>query len=241
MKSIYKKLILKGLTPAAALAGAYLIVPWEGGVDAETNTSTPYEDVVGVMTVCYGHTGSDIEKRFYTLDECIDLLALDTQEAEDYVDHVIKEPFISDYEKAAYIDFTYNLGVGNLKVSTMAKLINSGKHEEACSELVRWVYAGGKKLNGLLYRRNVETDFCLGNITVEEYETHIREITEQVNQKLEEGVSNLQCMVPPSQLDYSCQYGGVFCPSSCSEYDLNKTYISISSHFSDPWYSWSYD
>lgn len=219
---MFKKLLIRGMTPAAALAGAYLIIPWEG---LET---TPYEDVVGIKTICYGHTGRDIEDREYTLSECLDLLSIDVQQAEDFVNNTIKEPFISDYEKAAYISFTYNVGVGNLQVSTLANLINSGKHEEACAELVKWRYAGGRELRGLLNRRLAETKFCLGEITVDEYEEFIRKAEEQANQELEESVSNLQCLVPPIKLDHSCKYGGAFCPWGCIPY----TFDTISYVFS---------
>lgn len=234
MKTLYKKLLLRGVAPAVALAGAYLIIPFEGREDY-------YLDPVGIATVCYGHTGEYVEDKVFTDEECLDILSEDLKETNQYVENTITEPFISGYEKAAYLSFTYNLGVGNLKVSTMSKLINAGEHKEACSELVRWVYARQKVLAGLVKRRNKETEFCLGKITVEEYEESIREIEEEVDKELDKGFSDVLCLVPYSQLDYSCKYGGVFCPSGCSEYDLNKTYISYSSSFSDPWYSWSND
>lgn len=56
----------------------------------------------------------------------------------------------------AIIDFTFNLGVGNLWASTLRKKINEGDWEASKKELSRWVYAKGKKLPGLIARRAVE-------------------------------------------------------------------------------------
>jgi len=57
---------------------------------------------------------------------------------------------------AAIIDFTFNLGAANLKVSTLRKRINKGEWEKVPKELRKWVWAGGKKLKGLMRRREAE-------------------------------------------------------------------------------------
>ena len=59
---------------------------------------------------------------------------------------------------AAIIDFTYNLGSGRLKISTLRKRIHEGNWEQVCIELAKWVYGGGKRLNGLVKRRQSEID-----------------------------------------------------------------------------------
>ncbi len=64
----------------------------------------------------------------------------------------------SEGRLAAIVDFTFNLGAGRLQTSTLRRRINQRDWEGAARELLRWVYAGGKILNGLVVRRAVESD-----------------------------------------------------------------------------------
>lgn len=49
-----------------AISAALVLIPAYEGVEYR-----PYRDVAGVLTVCYGHTGSDIQAgKIYTADEC---------------------------------------------------------------------------------------------------------------------------------------------------------------------------
>lgn len=57
---------------------------------------------------------------------------------------------------AAIIDFTFNLGVGALKSSTLRKCINAGDWAGARVQLLRWNKAGGRVLRGLTLRRQAE-------------------------------------------------------------------------------------
>jgi len=57
----------------------------------------------------------------------------------------------------AILDFTYNLGAGNLSASTLRKKILAGDREAAKEQLMRWVRGGGKVLPGLVRRRAAET------------------------------------------------------------------------------------
>lgn len=59
---------------------------------------------------------------------------------------------------AAIIDFTYNLGVGRLKASTLRKRILDCSWEDLPTELRKWVWAGGRKLRGLERRREAEIE-----------------------------------------------------------------------------------
>ena len=60
---------------------------------------------------------------------------------------------------AALIDFTFNLGVGRLKGSTLRRKVNAGDWEAVPAELRKWVLGSGKKLRGLVIRR--EADIAL--------------------------------------------------------------------------------
>jgi lysozyme len=57
---------------------------------------------------------------------------------------------------AAIVDFTFNLGAGQLQASTLRRRINQQDWPGAAAELRRWVYAGAKVLPGLVARREAE-------------------------------------------------------------------------------------
>lgn len=57
---------------------------------------------------------------------------------------------------AALVDFAFNLGVGNLKASTLRKRVNQGNWVDAQVQILKWNKAGGKVLKGLTLRRNAE-------------------------------------------------------------------------------------
>lgn len=63
---------------------------------------------------------------------------------------------ISDGQFDALVSFTYNLGAGALQRSTLRRKVNRKAHEEVPVQLMRWVWAGGRKLGGLVKRRTVE-------------------------------------------------------------------------------------
>lgn len=127
--------------------------------------SKPYRDVVGVLTVCYGHTGADIiPTKTYTKAECDELLEKDLAIVAKAVNPLIKVN-IPDYTRAALYSFTYNVGTGAFSRSTLLKKLNAGDQVGACNELKRWIYAGGKPWKGLMTRREIENAVCLGEFT----------------------------------------------------------------------------
>jgi lysozyme len=54
------------------------------------------------------------------------------------------------------VSWTYNLGEGVLRSSTMLKKINAARHDEVPGQMKRWHRAGGKVLKGLERRREAE-------------------------------------------------------------------------------------
>lgn len=58
--------------------------------------------------------------------------------------------------QGAILDFTFNLGPGNLAASTLRRRINADDAPGARAELSRWVYATGRRLPGLVRRRAAE-------------------------------------------------------------------------------------
>jgi lysozyme len=67
---------------------------------------------------------------------------------------------ISQNEYDAYLDFTYNVGIGNFCHSTLNKKLNAGDYIGACKELLKWDKVNGKALPGLTKRRQEEYEKC---------------------------------------------------------------------------------
>lgn len=65
-------------------------------------------------------------------------------------------PSWGDKSVAAIVDFTYNLGAGNLAASTLRKRILADDQEGAKIELMKWTRGGGRVLSGLVRRRGAE-------------------------------------------------------------------------------------
>lgn len=63
--------------------------------------------------------------------------------------------FDSD-KHAAIADFCYNLGTTRYKASTLKRRVDAADWEGAAVELQKWVWGGGKKLPGLVKRRQEE-------------------------------------------------------------------------------------
>ena len=134
-----------------------LVATWEGYRDKA------YLDVVGVPTVCYGHTEKSlVVGQEFSFDACHELLAQDLNVAVKAFDRLVQVP-VEDNVKAAFVSFIYNVGAENFRKSTILKLLNEGRIEAACHELPRWVYAKGKRLKGLENRRKAEMRLCLGD------------------------------------------------------------------------------
>jgi len=59
-------------------------------------------------------------------------------------------------QSAALVSFCFNLGEGNLLRSTLLKKVLRQDFEGAEKEFLKWRFAGGKPLRGLLLRRQAE-------------------------------------------------------------------------------------
>lgn len=57
---------------------------------------------------------------------------------------------------AAVSSFVFNLGEGRYRASTLRRLINEERWQEAADEFDKWVWGGGRKLPGLIKRRAAE-------------------------------------------------------------------------------------
>lgn len=156
-----KLLLAGGLSLSAALSGVFLTGP------SESKVNKSYNDPVGILTACYGHTGVDVKPNtIYTDAQCLEWLISDLTKEEQDVDDAIHVP-LNLYQRAALDDFDHNVGKTKFTNSTLVKYFNEGNTQAGCEQLVRWVYAGGKKLPGLEARRRLEMSWCLGEVEVD--------------------------------------------------------------------------
>ena len=115
-----------------------------------------YKCSANVLTIGYGHTGGVKETYKITLEEADSLLKKDIAKFEEYVsDNVMVKLNQSQFD--ALVAWTFNLGPGNLRESTMLKKLNSEDYASVPSEMKRWNKAGGKTLDGLIRRRKAES------------------------------------------------------------------------------------
>jgi lysozyme len=119
---------------------------------------TAYQDMVGVWTIGFGHTGDDVvEGLTWTQDQADETLKKQLEEFQNEVKSAVKYP-INQNQFDALTDFAYNLGTSSLKRSTLLKCINSGNLSDAPKAFLPWDMAGGKVVPGLTRRRQAEAD-----------------------------------------------------------------------------------
>lgn len=123
----------------------------------------PYHCPAGYPTIGYGHLLSrekhaDLDQwEPLTHEEAEALLHQDmTKALVGALRHTLVA--VTDGQLAALADFCYNLGIGAYQRSTLRNVINQGYPDEAPEQFRRWVYAGGRRLRGLVLRRGAEVD-----------------------------------------------------------------------------------
>jgi len=122
---------------------------------------TAYQDSVGVWTIGYGHTGTfAVQGKTITQAFADQLLLADIAKFEAGVLKLVRA-VINQNQFDALVDFSFNLGLGNLGSSTLLKKLNAGDIKGAAEEFLRWDKAGGKVLAGLTRRRKAERDLFL--------------------------------------------------------------------------------
>ncbi|WP_337013859.1 lysozyme [Pantoea sp. AS142] len=114
-----------------------------------------YQCSARVWTIGYGHTAGVEPGDIITAEQADALLLEDVLEAERSVSRYISAP-LTQHQFDALVSFTFNVGSGNLRTSTLLKKLNTGDYSGAAGEFLRWVNASGKKLPGLVRRREAE-------------------------------------------------------------------------------------
>src|SRR5262249_17224984 len=116
-----------------------------------------YQDVAGKWTIGYGHLikNGEIFDGPITEDRATELLGQDLRAAESAVNELVSVT-LNDNQYSALVDFVYNVGKGNFEASMLLKRLNAAKYTAAVSEFLKWVYAGGRRIEGLARRRAAE-------------------------------------------------------------------------------------
>lgn len=128
-----------------------------------------YQDPVGVWTIGYGHTSAAGPPSVYkgmriTAAGADEILRTDLRKFEGYVTSAVKVP-LNQNQFDALVSFTFNLGPGNLRSSTLLKRLNAGDYGAAADQFSVWNRAGGKVMPGLVKRRAAERALFLEPVT----------------------------------------------------------------------------
>jgi lysozyme len=140
-------------------SGAALIKAFESCQKRNGTLFTPYVCPAGVLTIGWGHTnhhGRPFDKTArWTQQDCDDVFAEDMAGFEEQVNSIVKVP-LKQHQFDALVSFVYNVGVGNLRSSTLLRKLNGGDYQGAALEFHRWNRSNGKVLTGLVRRRAAE-------------------------------------------------------------------------------------
>lgn len=127
-----------------------------------------YPDTGKVWTIGYGHTSAAGGLKVYqgltiTHEEAEQLLKDDLERMTyPVIDRLVKVP-LTQGQFDAMCSFIYNLGEGQVKTSTLLKLLNAKDYDGAAGQFGRWIYDNGQKLNGLITRREEERQLFVGS------------------------------------------------------------------------------
>ena len=116
-----------------------------------------YKCPAGVWTIGYGHIKGVQEGMKITEHQAEEMLKSELHEYEGYINDYVTVP-LNQNQFDAMVSWVYNLGGGNLRASTLLKVLNAGDYDGVPAQMLRWNKAGGKVLEGLTRRRQAEAD-----------------------------------------------------------------------------------
>ena len=109
----------------------------------------------GVWTIGYGHTDGVNQGMLITEKTADGFLKQDIRNAEHCINQMGAD--LTQEQFDALVSFVFNVGVQAFNTSTLKKKILKNPNDPSIAdEFRRWVYAGNKKLPGLIKRREQE-------------------------------------------------------------------------------------
>ena len=137
--------------------GIELVKRFEGFI------SKAYLCPAGYLTAGYGHRSNVTKDTVMTEEEAENLLKQDLKTFEQGLCKMLnaEELNVTQNQFDALISFAFNLGLSALAGSTLWRLFTHGDIQGAANEFTKWIYAGGKPLEGLKRRRQAERELFL--------------------------------------------------------------------------------
>lgn len=141
-----------------------LIARWEG------KKNYAYFDIVGVPTICYGHTrtvtASMVHAKVTWSDaRCkqllIDEIAEYRREVKKYMSKETLRSRLPVTRDVAFTSLAFNIGWGAVSRSTALRRLNAGDIQGSCEAITWFNKAGGYKVRGLVLRRTSEYKLCI--------------------------------------------------------------------------------
>ncbi|ATM85549.1 MULTISPECIES: lysozyme [Yersinia] len=129
--------------------------------NAESCRRDPYVCPAGVLTDGIGNTHGVKSGVIKTDDQIAADWEKNILEAERCVIRYANGNKLSQGAFDAATSITFNAGCPSMQKSTMFQYFRAGNVIAACEQFTRWVYGGGKKLAGLVVRRDKERALCL--------------------------------------------------------------------------------
>lgn len=126
------------------------IAQWEG-----FKSHAYYDETGHVWTIGYGHTSGVNKDMTCTKAKALEWLKTDASKVARYINSL--DMNITQQQFDALVSFGFNVGVGNLKQSTLLKYAkHTAPAGNVMAEFYKWVHSGGKVLPGLVLRREGE-------------------------------------------------------------------------------------
>lgn len=132
-------------------AGIDLIKKWEG---LRTN---PYQDIGGVWTVGYGHTGYNA-KTPVTIQKANELLNADISIVESALNSELPECSINANQFSAIVSLMFNVGISRISPSALMHYVKKSQYDMAAKEFLHWNHVRGIVILGLSKRRQEEKE-----------------------------------------------------------------------------------
>lgn len=145
-------------------------------VRSEGSRSKMYRDIAGYKTIGVGHllTQSELSSGKIIINgqsvkwsaglteaQILDLLDQDVGRFEDAVRKNVTVP-LKQHQFDTLVSFSFNVGTGAFRKSTLLKVLNAKKYDQVPSQLMRWNRAGGRVVRGLTKRREREVELWNG-------------------------------------------------------------------------------
>lgn len=119
-----------------------------------------YRDIVGKLTIGYGHVLGVRGGQEITQEEAETMLREDLRVRELRLEDDLTMS-LSSNQYSAIVSLVFNIGLANFRASTLLARLKEGRYQEAADEFLHWKYAGKAVSSGLIRRREAERELFL--------------------------------------------------------------------------------